>query len=84
MLEYCFEEVQELKFLVYDVDDKRRIDDTSRQEFIGETECTLAAIVSAGQCYDRKLRNRGKIITFLLINYIFNFRKPYRKHYYHS
>ena len=59
-MEYRFEEVQELKFVVYDIDDRRKVDDASKQELIGETESTLAAIVSAGQRYDRKLRNKGK------------------------
>ena len=60
-MEYRFEEIQQLKFIVYDVDDKKRVDDTSKQEMIGETECTLAEIVTAGQRYDRKLRYKGKV-----------------------
>ena len=60
-MEYRFEEIQQLKFIVYDVDDKKRVDDTSKQELIGEIECTLAEIVTAGQRYDRKLRYKGKV-----------------------
>ena len=61
-MEYHFEEIQQLKFIVYDIDDKKRVDDISKQELIGETECTLAEIITAGQRYDRKLRCKGKVV----------------------
>ena len=60
MVDYRFEEIQQLKFSCYDVDNRRCIDDASKQEMIGEAECTLAEIVTAGQVYRRKLRYRGK------------------------
>lgn len=56
LVEYRFEEIQTLKFAVYDVDNFSRVDDTSKQELIGSMECTLAAIVTAGQKYTRTLR----------------------------
>ena len=59
VVEYRFEEIQNLKFSCYDVDDRKHIDDLSKQEIIGEMECTLAEIVTAGQCYRRKLRYKG-------------------------
>lgn len=59
-MEYRFEEIQEFKFATYDVDDKKNVDILQKQELIGETECMLAEIVSAGQRYDRKLRYKGE------------------------
>ena len=60
LLEYRFEEIQALKFSVIDVDDKKHIDDISRHDLIGEMECTLADIVTAGQQYKRTLRDQSK------------------------
>ena len=59
LLEYRFEEIQTLKFSVVDVDNKKFIDDVSRHDFIGDVECTLADIVTAGQQYKRTLRDKG-------------------------
>lgn len=52
--------MQTLKFAVYDVDDKRHVDDTRRHDFIGVVECLLADIVAAGQQYKRTLRKGGE------------------------
>ena len=60
MVDFRFEEVQTLKFSVYDVDDKHHIDDTTRHDFIGTMECSLADIVAAGQQYKRTLRASGE------------------------
>ena len=60
LLEYRFEEIQALKFSVIDVDDKKHIDDISKHDLIGEMECTLADIVTAGQQYKRTLRDKSK------------------------
>ncbi len=59
-MDYFFEEIQKLKFVVYDVDDKR-VDETQRHDLIGEMECTLADIVTVGQQYKRTLRERGQL-----------------------
>ena len=60
LLEYRFEEIQALKFSVIDVDDKKHIDNVSKHDLIGEMECTLADIVTAGQQYKRTLRDKSK------------------------
>ena len=60
VIDFRFEEVQTLKFSVYDVDDKHHIDDTTRHDFIGTMECSLADIVAAGQQYKRTLRASGE------------------------
>ena len=60
VVDFRFEEVQTLKFSVYDVDDKHHIDDTTRHDFIGTMECSLADIVAAGQQYKRTLRASGE------------------------
>ena len=61
-LQYRFEEVQKLKFVVVDIDDKVRIDDISKHDLIGELECTLADLVTAGQQYERTLRLNGELM----------------------
>lgn len=58
-MNYCFEEVQPLRFVVYDVDDRNHVEDLSRHDKIGSMECTLADLVTAGQQYARSLRNQG-------------------------
>ena len=59
LLDYRFEEVQKLQFVVYDVDDKKRVDDARKHDLIGSMECTLADVVTAGQQYTRNLRKAG-------------------------
>ena len=59
-MQYRFEEVQKIKFTVVDIDDKSRIDDISKHDLIGELECTLADLVTAGQQYQRTLRLKGE------------------------
>lgn len=59
LLEYRFEEIQTLRFVVYDVDDRKRVEDARRHDLIGEMECTLADIVTGGQLYKRTLRMKG-------------------------
>ena len=59
LVEYRFEEIQELRFVVLDVDDRKHVDDVSRHDHIGSVECTLADIVTAGQQYKRTLRDKG-------------------------
>lgn len=66
VVDFRFEEVQTLKFAVYDVDDKHNIDDIRRHDFIGAMECSLADIVAAGQQYKRTLRVSGKYVRSLL------------------
>lgn len=58
-LQYRFEEIQKLKFVVVDIDDKSKIDDIRRHDMIGELECALADLVTAGQQYERTLRLNG-------------------------
>ena len=69
MVDFRFEEVQTLKFTVYDVDDKHHIDDTTRHDFIGAMECSLADIVAAGQQYKRTLRVSGELLRTFRCNY---------------
>ena len=63
LVDYFFEEIQKVKFVVYDVDDRRRVEETQRHDLIGEMECTLADIVTAGQRYQRTLRVKGKSVV---------------------
>uniref|UniRef100_UPI00398E630C copine-3-like n=1 Tax=Pristiophorus japonicus TaxID=55135 RepID=UPI00398E630C len=45
LIDYCFEQVQKLKFAIYDIDNKTI--DLSDDDFLGELECTLGQIVSS-------------------------------------
>lgn len=42
MVDYHFEELQKLKFSVYDIDDVR--ENLSKADFLGEMECTLGQV----------------------------------------
>ncbi len=59
LMHFQFEEIQKLKFVVYDIDSKKHLDDVSKHDLIGQLECTLADIVTAGQEYKRTLREKG-------------------------
>lgn len=48
--------------MVVDVDDQSRIDDIKRHDMIGELECALADLVTAGQQYERTLRLSGELV----------------------
>lgn len=65
LVEYRFEEIQELKFVVLDVDDRKHVDDVSRHDHIGSVEVTLADIVTAGQQYKRTLRDKGTCVSLV-------------------
>ena len=58
-MDFRFEEIQSLRWVVYDVDNRLRIDDPSKQELIGSMECSLANIVTGGRAYTRSLRAGG-------------------------
>lgn len=54
-MRYTFEVTQYLRFVVYDIDDVRA--PLAKQDLIGATETTLAAVVSAGGCFRAALEN---------------------------
>eukprot|EP00731_Ephydatia_muelleri_P028938 Em0020g582a len=58
-MEYRFEEVQNLQFVVYDVDDKHHVDNIDKQELLGAMECTLAEIMAAGVHLTKPLGLKG-------------------------
>ena len=62
-MDYHFEEVQNLMFVVYDVDDSKHVEDLSRHDLIGQIQCSLADIVIAGQQYRGRLKDRGLLLT---------------------
>ena len=70
-MNYQFEEIQKLKFVVYDIDDKKHLEDTSKHDLIGQLECTLADIVTAGQEYKRTLRAKGMLNNGILAHVTF-------------
>ena len=60
VVEYYFQQIQQFKVDVYDADDKKHIDDLSKQDYIGSAKFTLAEVVTAGQMLSRPLKNKGK------------------------
>ena len=54
--------MQNLRVAVYDVDDKKHLDDLSRHDFIGEATFTLAEVVVAGQVFKRRLTSASEYI----------------------
>ena len=66
-LEYRFEEIQNLQFAVYDIDDKHHVDNIDKQQLIGTTECTLAEIMAAGEHLTKSLRLNGMCIVHLRV-----------------
>ena len=54
--------MQNLRVAVYDVDDKKHLDDLSRHDFIGEAKFTLAEVVAAGQVFKRRLTSASEYI----------------------
>jgi len=49
-----------------DIDDRKRVEDVGRHDLIGELECTLADLVTAGQQYTRNLRLKGLLMPATL------------------
>ena len=64
-MDYHFEEVQNLRVAVYDVDDKKHLDDLSRHDFIGEAKFTLGEVVAAGRVFTRQLTSASEYTAFL-------------------
>ena len=65
-MEYKFEEVQNLQFVVYDVDDKHHVDNIDKQQLLGTMECTLAEIMAAGVHLTKSLKLQGADLLYLL------------------
>lgn len=49
MVDYRFEEVQYFRIAVYDLDDKVKMDDLLKHDFLGEAEFKLSNVVTAGK-----------------------------------
>ena len=78
-MEYLFEEIQHLRFAVYDVDDKQNMDDVDKQQLLGTMECTMGDIVAAGIHLTKSLKLKGSINLFACICFFFSSR--YLGHY---
>ena len=57
--------MQNLRVSVYDVDDKKHLDDLSRHDFIGEAKFTLGEVVAAGRVFTRQLTSASEYTAFL-------------------
>ena len=51
--------MQKFKVDVYDADDKKHIEDLSKQDYIGSAKFTLAEVVTGGQMLTKSLQNKG-------------------------
>jgi len=66
-MDYYFERTQDLKFVIVDIDDFKSVD-LSKQDLIGEVECTLGDIVgSRGRRLIRKIKHSSRHNNGLLI-----------------
>ena len=63
LIGYRFEELQKLKFKIYDIDSKSAVLD--KHDFLGEAECSLGQIVSSGKfvitLHHPKSKNNGEL-----------------------
>ncbi|CAM9798021.1 unnamed protein product [Lampetra planeri] len=57
-IDYCFEQVQKLRFGVYDIDNKTY--DLTDDDFLGQLECNLAQVVSSKKMTRPLLLKNGK------------------------
>ena len=55
MVDYRFEEVQNFKIVIYDIDDKANIDDLEKHDFLGEADLKLADVLTAGKVLTKQL-----------------------------
>lgn len=55
MVDYRFEEVQHFKLVIYDLDDKVKLDDLEKHDFLGLAEFKLADVLTAGKYLTKKL-----------------------------
>ena len=51
--------MQQFKVDVYDADDKKHIEDLSKQDYIGSAKFTLAEVVASGKMLSKPLQNKG-------------------------
>ena len=47
--------MQHFKVAIYDLDDKVKLDDLEKQDFLGLAEFKLADVLTAGKCLTKKL-----------------------------
>jgi len=65
VVDYRFEEIQYFRIAVYDLDDKVKMDDLLKHDFLGEAEFKLSDVVTAGKVLTRQLMkdiDTGKLI----------------------
>ena len=65
-----------MRFVVYDVDDRRRVDDVKKHDLIGQMECTLADIFTAGQQYTRTLKVPGSCMSVCVYGWLPSYEIP--------
>lgn len=55
MVDYRFEEVQNFRIVIYDVDDKADINNLEKHDFLGEADLKLADVLTAGKVLTKQL-----------------------------
>jgi len=59
VVDYCFQESQQFKVDVYDCDDKKHIENLSKQDYIGSAKFTLVEVLTGGKMLSKALTNKG-------------------------
>lgn len=68
-MDYLFQELQQFKVDVYDADDKKHLDDLSKQDYIGSARFLLAEVVTAGQVLSKSLRKSKGIKLHIICHF---------------
>ena len=65
VVDYCFQELQQFRVEVYDCDDKKHIEDVSKQDYIGSAKFTLAEVLTGGEMLCKFLKNKGSSYSYI-------------------
>ena len=55
VVDYYFQELQQFKVDIYDCDNKKHIEDFSKQDYIGSARFTLAEVLTSGKMLSKPL-----------------------------
>ena len=60
-MDYHFEEQQQFKLIIYDIDDDYHLDALYKQDYIGEAEFCLASLLTSGSSLTLPLIKEGTV-----------------------
>ena len=58
-MDYHFEEEQQFKLILYDIDDDYHLEELYKQDYMGEVEFCLAMLLTSGSSLTLPLRKEG-------------------------